>query len=137
MAQLGKQPSRYRFFLNPYEDVRFTNCPQCRNKMHQRKLPLFIHINPRQPLTLNKTCRYCLNCDLLIAHRNEIEDLLTRIFTTYQPEIVGNDYLVIGTLDRAEWKRIAQNQLPLQDTLEALHDFKEVVTFKPVGGWSR
>jgi len=63
--------------------------------------------------------------------------VLARVFTTLKPEIVGNDYLVIGTLDRAEWKRIAQNQLPLQDTLEALHDFKEVVTFKPVGGWSR
>ena len=135
MARLGKQSPRYRFFLNSYEDARFTKCPQCGNKMHQRKLPLFIHINPMQPLTLNKTCHYCPNCDLLIAHRNEIEDLLTRIFTTYKPEIVGNDYLVIGTLDRAEWKRIAQNQLPVRDTLEALHDFKEVVRFQPVGGW--
>lgn len=135
--QLGKQPPMYRFFLNPYKDARFTNCPQCANRMHQRKLPLFIHVDPMQPVTLNKTCRYCPNCDLLIAHRNEIEDLLARIFTARKPEIVGNDYLVIGTVDRASWKRIAQNQLPLQDTLEALHDFREVVTFKPVGGWRR
>jgi hypothetical protein len=89
------------------------------------------------PVTLNKTCRYCPNCDLLIAHKDDMEDLLVAIFTTHKPEIIGNDYLVIGTLDRGTWKHIAQNQLPLQDTLEALHDFKEVITFKPAGGWRR
>src|SRR5437763_4648080 len=59
VTQLGKQPPRYRFFLNPYEDVRSTKCPQCDNKMHQRKLPLVIHVDPMQILSLNKTCRYC------------------------------------------------------------------------------
>ena len=44
--RLGKQPPRYRFFLNPYTDVRFTTCPQCRGKTSQRKLPLVIHIDP-------------------------------------------------------------------------------------------
>jgi hypothetical protein len=28
-----------------------------------------------------------------------------------------------------------QNQLPIKVTLEGLHDFKEVVSFKLVGGW--
>lgn len=136
-AQLGKLSRRYRFFLNPYEDVRFTSCPQCANKTRQRKLPLFIHVSPAQPVTLNKTCRYCPNCDLLIAHQNEIEDVLARIFTTLKPEIVGNDYLVIGTVERATWKRTMQNELPIQVTLDGLHDFREVVTFKPAGGWRR
>jgi len=135
--QLGKLPRLYRFFLNPYQDVRFSSCPQCANKTRQRKLPLFIHVSPAQPVTLNKTCRYCPNCDLLIAHQDEIEDILSRIFTTLNPEIVGNDYLVIGTVERATWKRTMQNQLPIQDTLDALHDFKEVVSFKPTGGWRR
>jgi hypothetical protein len=137
IPRLGKQPPRYRFFLNPYQDARFSKCPQCENKTGQRKLPLFIHINPKQPLLLNRTCRYCLHCDLLIAHQDELEDLIARIFTVLNPEIVGNNYLVIGTLDRADWKRIDQNKLPVQDTIEALHDFKDVVTFKPMGGWRR
>lgn len=34
-----KQPPRYRFFLNPYRDVRFNKCPQCSNKMGQRRGP--------------------------------------------------------------------------------------------------
>jgi hypothetical protein len=129
IPRLGKQPPRYRFFLNPYQDARFSKCPQCENKTGQRKLPLFIHINPKQPLLLNKTCRYCLHCDLLIAHQDDLEDLIARIFTDLNPEIVGNKYLVVGTLDRADWKRIDQEKLPIQDTIEALHDFKDVVMF--------
>jgi hypothetical protein len=135
--QLGKLPPLYRFFLNPYEDVRFSSCLQCANKTQRHKLPLFIHVSPEQPVTLNKTCRYCPNCDLLIAHQDEIEDILVRAFTKLNPEIVGNDYLVIGKVERATWKRTMQNQLPTQVTLDALHDFKEVVSFKPAGGWRR
>ncbi len=45
-TQLGKQPPQYRFFLNSYEDMRCTKCPQCDRKMHQRKLPLVIHSDP-------------------------------------------------------------------------------------------
>ena len=45
-TQLGKQPPCYRFFLNPYQDMRWTRCPQCENKMHLRKLPLVIHVDP-------------------------------------------------------------------------------------------
>jgi hypothetical protein len=137
ISRLGKQPARYRFFLNPYRDARFSTCPQCSNKTGQRKLPLFIHIEPEQPLLLNKTCRYCLYCDLLIAHKNELDEIITRVFTVLNPEIVGHKYLVIGTLDRADWKRIDQQKLPIQDSIEALHDFKEAVMFKPMGGWRR
>ena len=74
---------------------------------------------------------------LVIAHQNELDEIITRVFTVLNPEIVGHKYLVIGTLDRADWKRIDQQKLPIQDTIEALHDFKEVVMFKPMGGWRR
>ena len=137
MTQFGKQPPCYRFYLNPYQDLRWTRCPQCESKMHQRKLPLVIHVDPICLLSLNKTCRYCPHCDLLIAHQDDVEDFLAAFFTTYNPEIVGNDYLVVGTLERAMWKRGTQQPLTLQETLEALHDFKEVVTFQLTGGWMR
>ncbi len=137
MPQFGKQPPQYRFFLNPYQDVRFTSCPQCDNKMHQRKLPLVIHVDPMNLLSLNKTCRYCPHCDLLIAHQDDVEHVLASIFTQQKPEVVGNEYLVLGTLDKPVWKRGTQQQMTLQEMLEALHDFKEVVTFKLTGGWMR
>src|SRR6266700_2796071 len=100
-------PRIYRFFLKIKQDVR------------------------------SSSCSHCTNCDLLIAHQDDIEDILSRIFTTLNPEIVGNNYLVIGTVERATWKRTMQNQLPIQDTLDALHDFREVVSFKPAWGWRR
>ena len=137
ITQFGKQPPQYRFFLNPYQDVRFTSCPQCNSKMHQRKLPLVIHVDPMNLLLLNKTCRYCPHCDLLIAHQDDVEHFLASFFTQQKPEVVGNDYLVLGTLDKAVWKRGTQQPLTLQEMLEALHDFKEVVTFKLTGGWVR
>ncbi|MBM2810927.1 MAG: hypothetical protein HW416_1686, partial [Chloroflexi bacterium] len=103
--RLGNQPPRYRFFLNPYRDVRFTTCPQCAGKTQVRKPPLVIHVDPMQLVALNKTCRYCPFCDLLIAHQDEIEGFLANLFSDLGPESVGNPYLVIGAEDRADWLR--------------------------------
>jgi len=129
--RLGKQPPRYRFCLNPYSDVRFTTCPQCGKKTRQRKLPLVIHIDPQQLIALNKTCRYCPTCDLLIAHQDEIEAFLAAFFGEQRPEIVGNNYLVVGTEDRADWLRGMKTTQTIPDLLEHLHDFAEVVQIKP------
>lgn len=128
---LGKQPPLYRFFLNPYPDVRFTTCPQCRGKTRLRKFPLVIHKDPIQTLILGKTCRYCPNCDLLIVHQDELEEQLAAYFSTTNPEMIGNDYLVMGTLDKPEWKQGMKDPLTLQEMLEHLHDFKEAVKFQP------
>lgn len=133
--RLGKQPPRYRFCLNPYTDVRFTTCPQCRGKTRVRKLPLVIHIDPLQLVALNKTCRYCPRCDLLIAHRDELEAWLAAYFGRQKPEVVGNEYLVIGTVDRAAWLRGTRAALTTQEMLEHLHDFAEVVRFEPAPRW--
>lgn len=131
MPRLGKQPPRFRFFLNPYADMRFTSCPQCRAKTRQRKLPLVIHVQPMHMISLNKTCRYCPACDLLIAHQDDLEDLLARMFAERAPEDLGNDYLVVGTMDRADWQRnVPQQSALLAEMLETVHDFQEVVGFK-------
>ena len=103
----------------------------------KRKLPLVIHVDPMQILSLNKTCRYCPHCDLLIAHQNDVEHFLASYFIEQKPEVVGNDYLVLGTLEKPTWKRGTQQPMTLQEMLEALHDFKEVVTFKVTRGWVR
>ena len=133
--RLGKQPPRYRFFLNPYTDVRFTTCPQCGSKTRVRKLPLVIHIDPLQLVALNKTCRYCPPCDLLIAHQDELEAWLAAFFGQHKPEIVGNDYLVVGTEDRTDWRRGVRTPLSTGEALEYLHDFIEVVRLEPAPRW--
>ncbi len=97
VTRLGKQPPQYRFFLNPYQDARFTRCPQCDQPMRQRKLPLVIHIDPMQLLSLNKTCRYCPHCDLLIAHQDDrdIQALSQRlrVHTQAQAWSIVNTYI--------------------------------------------
>jgi hypothetical protein len=133
MAKAKKPEKRYKFFLNPYEDMRFTSCPICSVKTRQRKLPLALFIEPSFFFILNKTCRYCPGCDLLIAHRNDIEDLLVAMFEERAPQAIGNPYDVIGTVDRADWRAGAATpestiERPL---MEILHEFKRVLNFTP------
>jgi len=133
--RLGKQPPRYKFFLNPYQDARFTRCPKCDAKTRQKKLPLVIHIDDWGMFVLNKTCKFCPGCQLLIAHQDELEGYLAAFFEQQAPNIVGNDYLVIGTLDRADWKRGAQGTVTTEDMIERLHDFEDVLRFKLAPHW--
>jgi hypothetical protein len=136
VKQLGKQPRRHYFFLNPYRDARFSYCPKCEAKTRQRKFPLVIHIEPRNPVILNKTCRYCPGCDLIIAHQDEIEAQLHTLFTEHNPGLIGNDYLVMGTVDRAIWRRSRKTPMPIQKLLDHLHVFKDELLFKPAHyGW--
>lgn len=134
-TRIGKQEPRYRFFLNPYEDVRFTTCPKCNAKTRQRKLPLVIHVDPLNPIALNMTCRYCPDCDLLIAHKDRVESFLTQFFTQYKPEIVGNDYLVLGTFDRNVWREGLTHPKSIAEMKENLRDFVKVVNFEVRRGW--
>ena len=57
---------RHYFFLNPYQDIAFTKCPKCLAKTKVRKFPLVIHIEPHQLFLLNKSCRYCIACDVRV-----------------------------------------------------------------------
>jgi hypothetical protein len=134
-TRLGKLPPLYRFILNPYTDVRFTRCPSCEQKMRQRKVPLFIHVDPFHPMVLGYTCRYCPDCDLLIAHQDQIEALMGNLFAEHDPEITGNDYLVIGTVERKAWREGMKQPKGIDDMLAHLHDFKEVLTveYQPAG----
>lgn len=91
---LDKLHPQYDFFLNPYDDLRFTSCPKCNAKTSHWKLPLVIWVEPHHPVSINYTCLYCQTCDLLIAHQNEIEDLLAKIFQPLAPEVIGNNYTI-------------------------------------------
>ena len=131
--RLGKQPSRYRFLLNPFRDRRFAICPNCDGRTLLRKVPLVIHVDPINPVAINKSCRYCPTCDLLIAHQDQVEQELAALFSRRAPELVGNTYLVIGTLDRDVWKRGMAEPLALQQMVEQLHDFVEVLELRRAG----
>ena len=130
--QLGKQPPRYDFFLNTYQDTRFTTCPRCRIKTRPRKFSLVIHVNPGHTIIVEKICRFCYVCGLLIVHQDQLEEQLVTQFMTINPNAIGNDYQVVGTLERAEWNQGKQEPLSFEQVREYLHNFKEVVTFQRV-----
>jgi hypothetical protein len=110
--QFGELPPRYSFVLNPYPDMRISRCPFCERKTGQRKLPLLIHVEPAHLIALNYTCRYCHTCDLLIADKQAIEHLLTGMFSQHDPEVVGNEYLIIGTVEKKLGMRDYNSQNP-------------------------
>jgi len=112
--RFGQLEPQYNLALNPYPDARFYKCPDCEQKTRQRKLPLLIHIDPMNLVALNYTCRYCPHCDLLIAHQGEIEELLARLFAERAPSAIGNDYLMIGTVERQAWREGKDQEPPLR-----------------------
>ncbi len=118
-------PPNYNFVLNPYPDERLTSCPFCRGKTGQRKLPLLIHVDPLHLIAMNYTSRYCRRCDLLLAHKHEIEHLLHDLFSRVAPEAIGNEYLIIGTVEKAVWRESMKEPKSLQEMLPHVHDFKK------------
>ncbi len=121
--QFGELPPRYSFILNPYPDMRIGRCPFCERKTGQRKIPLLIHVNPEHFIALNYTCRYCHACDLLIGHKHEIEHLLTGLFRQYDPQAVGNEYLIIGTVEKTPWREGLQHSKAIGEMLPHASDF--------------
>lgn len=134
--RLGKLQPRYKFFLNPYKNARFTRCPECDKPTRTRKEPFFIHVDPKEPVILNMTARYCERHELLILHKDVVEDLLARVFSQHNPDIIGNDYLILGTIERSYWRQHKQGSAQLGLAFEHLHDFKQVVIYEPEHyGW--
>ncbi len=135
-----KPRRRYRFFLSPYEQYAFTRCPRCEGKTNIRKFPLAIHIeaDPIQLFVLNKTCRYCTRCELIITKKSDVESLMAAAFEQRRPEIVGNEYFIFGVLERKDWQQSNKGKLSQVDVVERVIPFKEVLNFEIIpGGWYR
>ena len=72
----------------------------------------------------------------MIAHQDEIEHWLVVSFQERMPEIVGNDYLILGTVDKATWRKQNKEPIPIGDLPAYLHDFKEYLQIaRSPGGW--
>jgi len=127
---------RHYLFLNPYEDAAFTRCPKCDDKTKIRKFPLVIHIDPEQFLLLNKKCRYCVKCDLIIARKSELESLMVACFEQPMPEIIGNNYLVMGVAERRDWLDSKKGKKSQSETIDRMLVFKDILNFELVrAGW--
>jgi hypothetical protein len=121
---IGLLEPQYRYFLNPYPDVKFSRCPACAAKMGQRKLPLVIHVDPRHLISLSYTHHYCGRCDILIGNKHEIEHLLFNIFSANNPYAIGNDYTIVGTMTEETWRKGLNKPQPLGDALREVHELR-------------
>jgi hypothetical protein len=128
-ASSRKKPQkRHKFFFNTYDDCGFTKCPKCETKTKIRKYLLVIHVEPQQLLLLNKKCKYCPSCDLIIAKKQELESLI--------PQLSQNDYLVMGTLERQDWHQGNQGSLPPSEIANRMYIFKDIWDFEVIpAGW--
>ncbi len=136
--QFGYLPPKYHFSLNPYPEERFSRCPGCRNKTRQLKLPLLIHVDPRNLIALNYTNRYCEHCNTLIGHKHEIEHHLTVMFSKLNPEVIGNDYLIFGTVEKEAWRENMRQQKPFNEMRHHIRDFKSYRNIRmTMTGWFR
>ena len=122
-ARFGGLPPKYNFVLNPYPQQRLTRCPFCDEKNGQRKLPLLIHVDPLHLIALNYTCRFCRHCDLLIGRKHEIENLLHLMFERYDPAVIGNDYLILGTVEKKAWREGMKQTKAIAELLPHASDF--------------
>ncbi|APR87231.1 hypothetical protein A7982_12580 [Minicystis rosea] len=88
-------------------------------------------------MTLGKTCVYCSPCELIVVHQHELEAQLAHAFESVAPEVIGNEYLVLGTVDRQTWKAgLAGTAQTLDETLEHMAEFKRVLKLEvDPGGW--
>jgi len=135
-GKLDKLKRRHRFFLSPYREYAFAKCPRCEGKTKVRKFPLVIHIDPKQIFLLNKQCKYCPRCDLIIARQEEVESLMADRLIQVNPEVIGNKYLVIGTLDRKDWKDGSRGSITPPEIVDRIDVFEDVWSFEIIpAGW--
>lgn len=135
--KLGKLKPRYSLILNQYSDFRASKCVKCDKPMFLRKFALLIHIDDGGLMTLGKTCRYCAKCELIVVHQDELESELAYRFETLKPEIIGNDYFIVGTVEKKFWqKQLKDNSASFEELLKNTADIKKYLEFEyQPAGW--
>lgn len=129
--KVNEMKEKYYFFMNPYTDMAFCKCPKCGNATKIKKLPLTIAIEKKKIiLNLNKTCRFCPYCELLIARKKEIEDILSEKFGK---KITEKDYFIMGTTEKSDY--IEGIVMRDENFFDRIYLFKDVWNFKITGGW--
>ena len=137
--RMGGLPARYSFVLNPHVSERFTRCPSCNSPTRNRKLPLVVHVGQREGtrlVLLNKSCRLCVLCETLIVHQAELERIITA--SGFSAAAHGQDYVVLGTIDRRTWRRATSGDARLVHIRQHMADFKKYLKVDVVPAhWER
>jgi uncharacterized C2H2 Zn-finger protein len=136
--RIGKLLPRYAFILNPHAGTRLSKCPRCEKLTYPRKFAFFIHVDGWGPMAFGKTCKYCSRCELIMMHQDELEAELAHSFSQSAPEVIGNKYMVLGTIEKKVWQEgVKGGSTQFEEVLKHMADFKKVydLEYDP-GGWS-
>ena len=132
---VGMLPPQYRFSLHTGPRTGQIRCPVCDGLTRPRVLPLAIYVDADRTVSVETVCRYCRECDLVTAYRDDIDAGLAEHFLVTDPSVVGAPYLVLGTFDEVAMSLRGGAPITLQETTDYLHDFREVLV--PVGSGMR
>lgn len=93
-----------------------------------------IHVEGFGLVLLNKTCRLCLRCDTLVAHKVELDKLLRAVVSVPDPE-----YVVLGTANSQMYRRGLAGRASLDDVKDHMADFKSYwkVDVTPAGWYPK
>ena len=72
-----------------------------------------------------------------MAHQDELEVEMAHGLSQIAPEVIGNEYLVLGTIDKKVWQEgLAGDGGQLGEMLKHMADFKRVLKLEvEPGGW--
>lgn len=139
LPRLGALPPRYSFVLNPHARAKFTKCPRCNAQTRLRKLALLIHVEHPAGARLaivGKTCRLCVECEMLIAHEADISRLLVAFGLA--ADCGTPSYVVLGTVATRVWRAGLTRGVTLDAARAYAADFKQYMRIDIMRGeWSR
>ena len=72
-----------------------------------------------------------------MMHQDELEAELAQSFSRFAPEVVGNEYMVLGTIEKRVWQAgVKGSETEFGEVLKHMADFKKVydLEYDP-GGW--
>jgi YgiT-type zinc finger domain-containing protein len=132
-----KVKRRHRFFLNAHKGKAFSKCPICETSTKIHKFVFVINIKPKQLFLMNIPCRYCRECDLIIARKKEVESIMADRLSQEKIEGIENKYSVMGTLDTKDWMEGSSGALSPQEITDRMYAFRDVWNFDIApAGWS-
>jgi len=75
---------------------------------------------------------------MLIGDKHEIEHHLTEMFLKINPKVIGNYYIVLGTVEKIAWGENVNQPKPFNEMLQHIHDFKSYQNIcMTMAGWFR
>ena len=129
-SRIKLREARHYFSSNHYDSTAFSRCPVCEEKTKIRKYCLVVHIDLKNLFSINKTCRYCTRCDLIIVKQKELDSTLAAICEQDAPDSIDSEYFVFGTMDKKDWKEGLTGELGQREAIERSYPFKDVWDFK-------